>query len=305
MASSNFLSADAMQAIIDAMLVTGEINGAGRLILTTSDGSQIDAGYVKGSSTPESIDSTPGTLARRNASGQTKFSTPTDPLHVSTKQYSDSLHTDSIQYTDNLESWIKVPLIIPTGADLNDYVTTGKWHQNQNAFAAAGTNYPVPRAGLLEVVLSGSFVYQTYSAYRDESRVFYRSLYSGVWGAWQTLGGGDVGWNSIALESGYERYGTTYTCMAAKFGAMVTLRGLVKPTSGVFDASTTHRIGYLPAGWAYPDHGVYAAGMTTSGDGGAAIVVSSSGYVDIRIGTTAAPYVGLSGVTYPAHTAII
>jgi hypothetical protein len=72
--------------------------------------------------------------------------------------------------------------------DLNSYVTTGAWHQSQNAWAgggSGGTNYPVAAAGMLTVLtVSGSMVYQQYQTYGTSNRKFFRALYSSVWSSW-------------------------------------------------------------------------------------------------------------------------
>ncbi len=76
---------------------------------------------------------------------------------------------------------------LPSGVDLNTYVTSGLFHQSTNAGAAAGQNYPVATAGVLEVFApSAAFVYQFYTQYRtgSDSRAFWRTFYSGIWTGW-------------------------------------------------------------------------------------------------------------------------
>lgn len=76
---------------------------------------------------------------------------------------------------------------LPSGVDLNTYVTSGLFHQSTNAGAVAGQNYPVPTAGLLEVFApSAAFVYQLYTQYRtgNDSRAFWRTFYNGIWTGW-------------------------------------------------------------------------------------------------------------------------
>jgi hypothetical protein len=75
---------------------------------------------------------------------------------------------------------------IPTAADLNDYTTDGYYHQNANANAAAGTNYPVALAGMLEVTSDGAMVYQRYTAYSSTHIVYVRTYYSTTWYSWAT-----------------------------------------------------------------------------------------------------------------------
>lgn len=92
--------------------------------------------------------------------------------------------------------------VLPNNANLNNYLTTGAFHQFLNADAATGDNYPPgDPAGLLEVVVGvpGSRVFQTYTVYNlttgNTAAVWKRVLYNGNWlgwypvavlGAWQT-----------------------------------------------------------------------------------------------------------------------
>lgn len=77
---------------------------------------------------------------------------------------------------------------IPTAADLNTYTTQGLYNQDANASAAAGTNYPAPYAGLLEVITPNSnFVYQRYTVYQAYATTYYRSKYTTTWSAWERL----------------------------------------------------------------------------------------------------------------------
>ena len=78
------------------------------------------------------------------------------------------------------------PQDIPTSADLDTYTTTGWYHQSLNVNAAAGSNYPIPYAGMLSVFTpSGEgMVYQSYQVYEDFPQVFFRARYGGQWTAW-------------------------------------------------------------------------------------------------------------------------
>lgn len=86
-----------------------------------------------------------------------------------------------------------VPASIPSGADLDTYTTAGVFHQNTNAGAAAGTNFPTPYAGLLQVYNSGttSFVYQFYTRFRSGpagvQATYWRTFYSNSWSEWQEV----------------------------------------------------------------------------------------------------------------------
>src|SRR5690606_20454138 len=99
--------------------------------------------------------------------------------------------------------------LIPGGSDLNTYTTTGIYHQNSNANASSGTNYPVPYAGVLEVKhLATSFFYQTYTSFNggtstSYNNVFVRTYYNGNWSSWRRLlQNNDIAelWNKDRME---------------------------------------------------------------------------------------------------------
>lgn len=76
--------------------------------------------------------------------------------------------------------------LIGDAVNLDSYGSTGIWHQNLNAQAATGSNYPAALAGRLEVLASGSFLYQTYTAYQNNS-MYRRSWYSTAWSPWRMI----------------------------------------------------------------------------------------------------------------------
>lgn len=75
---------------------------------------------------------------------------------------------------------------IPNAADLNTYTSNGLFHQNANAYAAAGSNYPSPIAGMLTVKADGVMVYQTYQGY-DLNNTWERKFYNGTWRSWRLV----------------------------------------------------------------------------------------------------------------------
>jgi len=83
----------------------------------------------------------------------------------------------------------ETPIEIGNAIDLNTFTTTGFWTQSSNAEAAAGTNYPAPYAGLLEVAAKAdaSFIYQRYTTYQLYNRVYHRSNYLGTWSLWREV----------------------------------------------------------------------------------------------------------------------
>lgn len=70
--------------------------------------------------------------------------------------------------------------------DLNTYTTTGWFPCSGDNIAAAGTNFPVANAGVLEVLTDGVFTYQTYTIYSGGS-VYKRTLYNSTWSGWRTM----------------------------------------------------------------------------------------------------------------------
>lgn len=79
---------------------------------------------------------------------------------------------------------------IASGQDLNTFRTTGLYSQNSNADAAAGSNYPVALAGMLEVLNddkgNGIHTVQRYSRY-NANNVYHRYYYNGTWSSWRDL----------------------------------------------------------------------------------------------------------------------
>ena len=118
---------------------------------------------------------------------------------------------------------------IGNAIDLDTYTSTGLYHQNSTAQAAAGTNYPIPQAGMLTVSADGSMVYQTYQGYSTNS-TYERKSYNGAWSGWTkytresaagyvsvgtlTLGAGQIIDSSGAISFGNENLTTTGTLTA-------------------------------------------------------------------------------------------
>lgn len=114
---------------------------------------------------------------------------------------------------------------IGSGADLNTYTTQGLYQQLANVNAAGGANYPVPYAGFLEVHEStdDNFIYQRYTAYREQHEVYIRARYASVWNAWQKLPAGTVtvaegGTGATTLTSGAYLKGAGTSAITAQTG---------------------------------------------------------------------------------------
>lgn len=73
------------------------------------------------------------------------------------------------------------------GVDLDTMIVTGWYHQNNNANATGGTNYPAAKAGLLKVHADGSMIYQQYQTYDAATELYFRSCYNGTWGTWRKV----------------------------------------------------------------------------------------------------------------------
>lgn len=72
--------------------------------------------------------------------------------------------------------------------DLDNYKTTGVYHQALTANAKNGTNYPVGIAGLLEVFNpDASMVYQRYTVYGGNIEVWVRGHYQNKWYDWRKV----------------------------------------------------------------------------------------------------------------------
>lgn len=74
---------------------------------------------------------------------------------------------------------------IEGSVDLDSIVITGLYHQNTNANAGYGTNYPYSSAGMLEVIEDGNMVYQKYTAYGSPNNVYIRVKYNTIWTPWR------------------------------------------------------------------------------------------------------------------------
>jgi hypothetical protein len=91
------------------------------------------------------------------------------------------------------KDWIneqKEPELIPMGANLNNYTTTGSYLQRSDMYAAEGIHYPEWRAGMLEVQNGndGEMIFQRYTTWGDGgTHLWKRMAYMGTWYAWERL----------------------------------------------------------------------------------------------------------------------
>ena len=95
------------------------------------------------------------------------------------------LDADTVDGIQGSEIWRK-GADIGGSQNLNNYTTDGYYHQNSNANATSGSNYPVNAAGMLSVVSDGVMVYQTYHQYNGNA-YYHRSYYNGTWYDWRKV----------------------------------------------------------------------------------------------------------------------
>lgn len=73
-------------------------------------------------------------------------------------------------------------------ADLNDVTSTGTYRQNFVVKAKTELNYPSGQAGLLEVFNpDGSMVYQRYTEFGDNNKIWTRGSYRKSWSKWKQV----------------------------------------------------------------------------------------------------------------------
>jgi hypothetical protein len=124
---------------------------------------------------------------------------------------------DNMAYKSNLNA----------SENLDNYLVTGMYHQNSNADAATGSNYPQAVAGMLTVKEGDAFIYQYYHTYQPNNDVWVRSKYLTNWSAWEkTWTSGNDGVGSGLDADFYQGFGLTAT--GNRWGVMTNVS-----TSGV------------------------------------------------------------------------
>lgn len=121
---------------------------------------------------------------------------------------------------------------IPTATDLNTYIVTGVYLQTLNANATLLNNYPVAKAGKLEVVNSSSatgFTFQTYHVYGTDNEVYFRTRNGATWYAWKKIVTGTEVQNSL----------TASTVLAPSVTAVNTALALKLDSSSILSGSAT------------------------------------------------------------------
>lgn len=294
MGSVTVFTSARMLEIENSCVIGGSVDTLGNLTLSKKDGTDIIAGNIKGpkgdtgeDAAPGSVSPMPNTTPIRTSDSRIKTAEPTQSDDAVTKNYVDQVVVGSN---------------IPNAADLNTYTKTGIYFQDSTAQAAAGSNYPVALAGMLEVqgrVPDGGYVYQKYTPYAGNSKVIWtRAYYSTTgWSDWKQFSSlEDSGWVSVPCNSGYEELGTAeqYLVKIRKINDLVKMRGLVRIVGGAqFAANTEYStIITIPAGYR-PSTAEYLTFSVATGQCPCNGLIVAGGGITIRTGSTAASYVSM------------
>ena len=193
-----------------------------------------------------------------------------------------------------------VSTAIGSGANLDTYTTPGIYSQNTDSGASGGTNYPVARAGILEVRTSstGSLIWQTYTSYGDTyGKSFYKRsrTSSGSWLAWQEYQPvDDTGWQTLTLNAGFTASGG-YTPRVRKRNGVVYMDGYVTGNYGTYTGYVTCLT--LPSGFR-PSRPLGFA-STANSPTNLAINVGTDGAVGVYAAASTTAWISFSNVVFP------
>ena len=123
-------------------------------------------------------------LAIRDSAGRIAFKqvtlsdSPTSNGQAATKSYVDTEVGKRVKSLGSLGS----------GVDLNDLVENAVGVQTTSVNARPELNYPVQSAGSIQVIASGTMVYQFYTQYHPSlTTKYWRTKYAGDWGDWKQI----------------------------------------------------------------------------------------------------------------------
>lgn len=108
--------------------------------------------------------------------------------------------------------------------NLDTYTTTGLYHQNANADAATGSNYPHAVAGMLTVKEGDAFIYQYYHTYQPNNDVWVRSKYFSTWSSWEKIWTSGNDGSGSGLDADFFK-GLTTSASGARWNCMATVSG--------------------------------------------------------------------------------
>ena len=155
---------------------------------------------------------------------------------------------------------------IPNAANLNTYTAIGLYHQNSNAQAAAGSNYPLGVAGMLTVTEDGVMIYQTYQGYASNG-TYERKYYNGTWESWHLV------YDSGVFTNNSTNWNTAYTVAnAALPKAGGTMTGTLAMGANAITSTGTISSNAVGIGTATVDSG-YLLHLKSTGD--AAILIEA------------------------------
>ena len=203
----------------------------------------------------------------------------------------DDSHNHIIANVDGLQTaldgkWSK-GADIGGGVDLNTYTTDGYYHQNSNANASSGSNYPVALAGMLEVTSDGSMVYQRYTTYNSVHTVYVRTYYSGTWynwaKQWDNLNDGSGSGLDADLLDGQQ--GSYYYPASNPNGYTAYTNSDVDTHLNTGTATTDQVLSWNGSDYDWIDAG---GGSTTAGDVGTYAFLISASTSDFTFGSTLA-----------------
>lgn len=258
MAAVTGITAARAQEIEDASIVDGAVTGDD-LILFRHDGTSLNAGNVRGPQGDPGADAatgdvnpTAGTTPIRGTGGVVKGGTPVSTNDLTTKAYVDAADATLTSAVSGLTAQV-TGTEIGNAVNLNSYMTPGLWFQSSDAEAAAGTNYPEPKAGVLEVVsnIGSTFVIQKYIPAAQSSNYYYLRTYNAAawtsWKVYETASAADTGWINLTHVSGWSIANTDDQFQYRVRNKIVYIRGV---GVGTYSSGTYHTIvaaGGIPA----------------------------------------------------------
>ena len=185
---------------------------------------------------------------------------------------------------------------IPSGADLNDYVTPGTY-TFLGSDASSISNYPPGIAKLtfrLTVMKTGNTTLLQMFVCTDVVCIRYNNRYDNTdhYGSWRQIAAeDDTGWQSAALTSDFKLYASGSPVRYRRKNGVVTVTGIVSPASNTNDLGSSTRVDMftLPEGYRPVSDVVimcqgtstdlWVFGITTSGAAFASRYRDETGYV--------------------------
>lgn len=164
-----------------------------------------------------------------------------------------------IRESSGTDFYLGRPNILPSGADLNNYITPGQMYASGEVTTTL-VNCPVPDnyvTRLINIQLSVSTLMQIILS--TDGNIYKRNV-SGVtsstpsFGSWQTISyENDTGWNYVTLNSVVVPYDANegYTPRYRKIGNLVQVKGTLSPSSNSnsFGSSGGAAVFTMPAGY--------------------------------------------------------